>query len=294
MSDTPSIGLFLATVNPIATPEYVTAFARGAEERGFDSLWVGEHVLLFDEYGSKYPYSPDGKLIGLPPDSGMLDPFIALTWAAAATSRVRLATGVCLVPQRNPVYTAKEVATLDWLSGGRVTLGVGVGWLEEEFRGLGVPFAERGTRCREYLDVMKTLWQDPRLRARRALPHAPADPPVPQARAGPRIRRSSSAVSPTPRCAAWPTSARAGSASTTRRRPRPRASSASESCSTNAVAASTSSISRCRPTCARRPVTTCPATPRRASPRIVLLRMAPTVDDIERTLDETAAEYLPA
>jgi len=154
------IGLFLATTNPIATPEYITAFARAAEERGFDSLWVGEHVLLFDEYASRYPYAEDGRLIGLAPEHGILDPFLALTFAAAATTRIRLATGVCIVPQRNPVYTAKEVATLDWLSGGRFTLGVGVGWLEEEFRNLEVPFEARGARCREYLEVMKRLWCD--------------------------------------------------------------------------------------------------------------------------------------
>jgi len=154
------IGLFLATTNPIATPEYITAFARAAEERGFDSLWVGEHVLLFDEYASQYPYAEDGRLIGLAPEHGLLDPFLALGFAAAVTSRIRLATGVCIVPQRNPVYTAKEVATLDWLSNGRVTLGVGVGWLEEEFRNLDVPFEARGTRCREYVEVMKRLWCD--------------------------------------------------------------------------------------------------------------------------------------
>jgi probable F420-dependent oxidoreductase len=155
------IGLFLATINPIATPEYVAAFARGAEERGFDSLWVGEHALLFDDYASAYPYSPDGKLIGLTGESGMLDPFLALAWAAAATREIKLATGICVLPQRNPVYTAKQVATLDWLSGGRVILGLGAGWLEEEFRNLGVPFERRGARCAEYVEVLKRLFCDP-------------------------------------------------------------------------------------------------------------------------------------
>jgi len=155
------IGLFLATINPIATPEYIAAFARGAEERGFDSLWVGEHVLLFDDYSSAYPYSTDGKLVGLTGESGMLDPFLALAWAAAATHEIKLATGICILPQRNPVYTAKEVATLDWLSGGRTILGLGVGWLEEEFRNLGVPFEARGRRCAEYVEVLKRLWCDP-------------------------------------------------------------------------------------------------------------------------------------
>ncbi|HIK84157.1 MAG TPA: LLM class F420-dependent oxidoreductase [Myxococcales bacterium] len=154
------VGLFLATINPIATPEYVSSFARAAEERGFDSLWVGEHALLFDDYDSPYPYSEDGKLIGLTSESGMLDPFLALTWAAAATREIKLATGICILPQRNPVYTAKEVATLDWLSGGRTILGLGIGWLEEEFRSLGVPFERRAARCAEYVEVLKRLWCD--------------------------------------------------------------------------------------------------------------------------------------
>jgi probable F420-dependent oxidoreductase len=155
------VGLFLATINPIATPEYIAAFAQGAEERGFDSLWVGEHVLLFDQYESAYPYSSDGKLIGLTGESGMLDPFLALGWAGAATQEIKLATGICILPQRNPVYTAKEAATLDWLSGGRLILGLGTGWLEEEFRNVGVPFSRRGSRCSEYVEVLKRLWCDP-------------------------------------------------------------------------------------------------------------------------------------
>jgi probable F420-dependent oxidoreductase len=155
------VGLFLATINPIATPVYIAAFARGAEERGFDSLWVGEHALLFDDYESAYPYSEDGKLIGLTAESGMLDPFLALGWAAAVTRKIKLATGICILPQRNPVSTAKEVATLDWLSGGRTILGLGVGWLEEEFRNLGVPFEKRGARCAEYVEVLKRLFCDP-------------------------------------------------------------------------------------------------------------------------------------
>jgi probable F420-dependent oxidoreductase len=86
---------------------------------------------------------------------------VALGFVAAVTERIRLATGVCLVPQRNPVYTAKQVAAVDWLSQGRISLGIGVGWLEEEFRALSVPFEHRGSRCREYIEVMKRLWCDP-------------------------------------------------------------------------------------------------------------------------------------
>ncbi|MCH8025797.1 MAG: LLM class F420-dependent oxidoreductase [Chloroflexi bacterium] len=153
-------GIFAPLVNPFATADYLQTLGPAAEERGFDSIWVAEHVLLFDEYKSRYPYANDGR-IPVPPESGILDPFVALSYLAAVTNSIRLGTGICLVPQRNPVYTAKEVATLDWLSGGRFDLGIGVGWLAEEFEALDVPFEHRGSRCRAYIDVMKTLWTDP-------------------------------------------------------------------------------------------------------------------------------------
>jgi probable F420-dependent oxidoreductase len=89
-----------------------------------------------------------------------LEPITALSFIAAHTEKIRLGTGVCLVPQRNPVYTAKEIAAVDYLSNGRVDFGVGVGWLEEEFGALEVPFERRGARCREYLDVIASLWRD--------------------------------------------------------------------------------------------------------------------------------------
>jgi probable F420-dependent oxidoreductase len=152
-------GIFAPLANPFATPEYIQALGKAAEDRGFDSIWVAEHVVLFEEYGSRYPYLDNGK-IPVPRESGMLDPFPALAYLAACTSKVRLGTGICLVPQRNPVYTAKEAATVDYLSGGRFDLGVGVGWLAEEFEALGVPFEHRGSRCREYIKVIKALWQD--------------------------------------------------------------------------------------------------------------------------------------
>ncbi len=153
------IGLFLPTVSPLATPEFLEACGAAAQDSGVSSLWVGEHVVFTDEYESKYPYAEDGK-VGLPPESGMLGLFETLTFLAACTETVRLGTAVCLVPQRNPVYTAKSVATLDWLSGGRVDFGIGVGWLREEFDALEVPFEQRGARADEYVDVMRTLWRD--------------------------------------------------------------------------------------------------------------------------------------
>ena len=153
------VSLFAPLVSPQNDAAYVSALARGAEDRGFHCIWLGEHVVLFDDYDAQYPYEENGK-IPVGGDRGLLEPVTALSFMAAQTSRIRLGTGICLVPQRNPVYTAKEIAAVDYLSGGRVDFGVGIGWLEEEFRALGVPFARRGARCREYLEVIKTLWTE--------------------------------------------------------------------------------------------------------------------------------------
>jgi probable F420-dependent oxidoreductase len=153
------LGVFLPFATPLADGPFLRAVGEAAEGAGFDSLWVAEHVVLFDEYASKYPYAADGR-IPAGGDSGILEPFGALAYLAACTSKIRLGTGICLVPQRNPVYTAKEAANVDWLSGGRLDLGVGVGWLAEEFRAVGVPFERRGERCVSYLEVMKRLWCD--------------------------------------------------------------------------------------------------------------------------------------
>lgn len=154
------IGLFTIASNPFGTPEYLRTFGELADARGFHSVWVAEHVVLFDQYASQYPYSADGK-IPAGGETGPLEPFNTLAFLAAVTSRVRLGTGICLVPQRNPVYTAKDVASVDWLSNGRCDFGVGVGWLKEEFDALGVSFDQRGARCRAYLEVMRRLWCDP-------------------------------------------------------------------------------------------------------------------------------------
>lgn len=144
--------------NDATSPGTIAETGRIVEECGLHSLWVPEHVLFFREYASRYPYATDGKIPGNP--SSLLEPLTALTWVAAATERIRLGTGICLVPQRSPVYTAKQVADLDWLSGGRVDFGVGIGWLREEFDALGVPWERRAVRTRECLAVMKTLWCD--------------------------------------------------------------------------------------------------------------------------------------
>jgi probable F420-dependent oxidoreductase len=154
------LGLFVPLTAPVATADFVLALGRGAEALGFDSLWVAEHVVLFDDHGSRYPYAPDGRFPAAG-EAGFLDPFGAIGFLAGVTSRIRLGTGICLVPQRNPVYVAKEVATADWLSRGRFDFGVGVGWLAEEFAAVAAPFPERGLRCRSYLEVCKRLWCDP-------------------------------------------------------------------------------------------------------------------------------------
>jgi probable F420-dependent oxidoreductase len=151
--------LWLPTASPMATAELLDAVALEAEARGVGTIWVGEHVVLFPDYTSRYPYAEDGR-IPAPPGSGLLEPLVALSYLAARTSTVRLGTAMLLLPQRNPVYVAKEVSTLDWLSGGRVDLGVGVGWLKEEFDALNVPWDRRGRRTDEYLDVLRTLWAD--------------------------------------------------------------------------------------------------------------------------------------
>ncbi len=137
-------------------PEFIAESAKMLENKGFDSLWVPEYVLFFEDYASSYPYSDNGRIPGDP--KGILDPFTALTFLASHTQRVRLGTGICLVPQRQPVYTAKMVADVDFLSGGRVDFGVGVGWLREEFDNLQVPWARRGPRTSEYIRVMQALW----------------------------------------------------------------------------------------------------------------------------------------
>lgn len=153
------IGLFTPLGNGNATAEVLRTLGREAEDRGFESIWVAEHVVLFDDYESQYPYAEDGRFPG-GGDTGLLEPLTALTYLAAVTDRIRLGTGICLVPQRNPVYTAKQVVDLDNLSGGRVDFGIGVGWLEEEFDALNTPFERRGKRTDEYLQVMRSLWTE--------------------------------------------------------------------------------------------------------------------------------------
>lgn len=131
--------------------------ATAAEAAGFESLVVIEHVVWPTSYTSRYPYSPTGRLPG-GPETKLPDPLIWMAFALAATTRLRCLTGILILPQRNPVVLAKELATLDDMSGGRLDLGIGVGWLKEEFDALGVPFAGRGARTDEYIQAMRALW----------------------------------------------------------------------------------------------------------------------------------------
>src|SRR3954464_9787083 len=134
-----------------ATPDALAETAMAAETAGFESLWAGEHVALPDP---QVPPSP------MAPQDPALDPLLALTWAAAATRSIRLATGIIILPQRNPVVLAKQLASLDVLSHGRFVFGVGVGYLEPEFRAIGANFEQRGAVTDEYLDAMVHLWYD--------------------------------------------------------------------------------------------------------------------------------------
>jgi probable F420-dependent oxidoreductase len=146
----------MVVVEQLADPGFLAAVGRTAEQLGIHSLWLADHVTIPRGYESVYPYSPDGKL-NTPP---FPEPLIALTYLAAVTTQVELGTSVLVLPQRNPLLLAKQAATLHQLSSGRFRLGVGVGWLREEFAALGAEFADRGRRTDEYIDAMKSLWAD--------------------------------------------------------------------------------------------------------------------------------------
>ena len=153
------LGLHALGIGDGARRDVVDAVAVAAESNGFATLWAGEHVVMVDRASSRYPYADDGR-IAVPATADWLDPMVCLGFAAAATSTIRVATGVLLLPEHNPVVVAKQAASLDVLSGGRLTLGVGIGWSRDEFDALGVPFGRRGARTREYVEAMRTIWRD--------------------------------------------------------------------------------------------------------------------------------------
>ena len=153
------IGIFAIGINNMARPEMITTMASEAERLGYATVWAPEHLLFVEQFASKYPYAR-GADLPVPTDMALLNPFLALTYAAACTKRIRLATGICLVPEYNPLLLAKMCASLDYLSGGRFALGIGIGWLREEFTALGIPWERRGARTREYVEAMRCLWGD--------------------------------------------------------------------------------------------------------------------------------------
>ena len=153
------LGLHALGIGAGARRDVIDEVAVAAERCGFATLWSGEHVVMVDRPDSRYPYSDDGR-IAVPAEADWLDPLIGLSFAAAATSTIGIATGVLLLPEHNPVLVAKQAATLDSLSGGRFTLGIGIGWSREEFDALGVAFERRGARTAEYVAAIRTLWRD--------------------------------------------------------------------------------------------------------------------------------------
>ncbi len=152
------IGFFAIGPGLAAEPDIIKLIATTAEACGYHSLWAPEHIVLLDQYSSTYPYTQNGRMPFETMKVDILDPFLALTFAAAVTSRIRLGTGICLVPERQALTMAKEVATLDKLSAGRFDFGIGIGWLKEEFEALQVPWPKRAERTRDYLAAMQKLW----------------------------------------------------------------------------------------------------------------------------------------
>ena len=146
-------GLHSVNLHRCAYPDAAARLARAAEAAGFESLWVADHGVL-----------PDPPVAGRPmaPDMRLLDPLVALAFLAAHTSRVKLATGVIILPQRQALVIAKQLASLDVLSNGRVIFGLGVGWCEPEMRSVGAPFAERGRVADDYLAAMRAVWTQPK------------------------------------------------------------------------------------------------------------------------------------
>ncbi|HZP44496.1 MAG TPA: LLM class F420-dependent oxidoreductase [Candidatus Binataceae bacterium] len=152
------IGFFAIGIGNLAQPELIATAVEQAERLNFATVWAPEHLLFPQTFASKYPYAR-GENLPVSTEIPLLNPFLALTYAAARTRRIRLATGICLVPEYNPILLAKICASLDYLSKGRFALGIGIGWLREEFEVLGIPWERRAGRTREYIEAMRKLWR---------------------------------------------------------------------------------------------------------------------------------------
>lgn len=151
------IGVLVPNSGPFPLELGIPAMARAAEAAGFDSLWVSDHIVLPETIESHYPFAADGRATW-PTDTPYVDALIALALMAAATERPALGTAVLVLPLRNPVVFAKQAASIDLASGGRLRLGVGAGWLEEEFAALNVPFEKRGGRLVEWMEIARDCW----------------------------------------------------------------------------------------------------------------------------------------
>ena len=149
-------GIHLPHVGPFATPEAISGVARKAEELGYHSLWVSDHIITPRKIDSPYP----GGRYRVQPEWPFLEPVSTLLFAAAVTKRVRLGTSVLVITQRQPLILAKQLATLDFLSNGRLIFGAGAGWMKEEFQALNVPIANHGPRMAEYLEVIRRCWTE--------------------------------------------------------------------------------------------------------------------------------------
>ncbi len=152
-------GVFFSSVGPFVQPDNLAHLARTAETTGFESMWSVEHVVIPVGYESAYPYDKSGR-IPMPEDVPLADPLLPFAYAAAVTKTLKFGSGVLILPQQHPLYVAKQAATLDQLTQGRFLMGVGIGWLEEEFDALGIPFSERAPRTEEAIQAIRSLWKD--------------------------------------------------------------------------------------------------------------------------------------
>ena len=152
-------GLRYCNTGPYVDPRLAIELVQAGEEAGFESAWTVEHTVVPESYQTRYPYSPSGKMAGGVDDFPLPDPLIWMAYVAGHTRRIKLATGILILPQHNPIVVAKQIASLDHMTEGRVILGIGVGWLREEFEALGANFDGRGAVTDEYIQVLRRLWQ---------------------------------------------------------------------------------------------------------------------------------------
>jgi probable F420-dependent oxidoreductase len=151
------VGIIVHNAGAKATVENIVKTAQWAEKLGYHALWLTDHVVLAEEVKAWYPYRTHGRW-DYPPDTKWLDPLLTLAWAGAAAPSLKLGTSVLVLPIRNPVLLAKQLASLDFLTGGRVMVGAGAGWMEEEFKLIGENFENRGKRAVEMVQLMRQLW----------------------------------------------------------------------------------------------------------------------------------------